>query len=73
MSASHSSHRGTTTPRHTRANQGVDNTARLEVLAQLLEDAIPSLKSKDERRFYREVVRSYRAAAQREVRTRRSS
>jgi hypothetical protein len=72
MYSSPSSHR-VTSRLHTPAKQSVDKAARLEALAQLVEDGIPNLKSKDERRFYREVARSYRVAAQREVQARRSS
>lgn len=36
----------------------------LESMAKLIEDLIPKLQKEEERQFYREVVRSYRAAAQ---------
>ena len=37
--------------------------ADLESIALLVEDWIANLKNEDEKQFYREVVRSYRAAA----------
>lgn len=48
MYSSPFSHR-VTSRLHTPAQQSVDKGARLEALAQLVEDGIPNLKSKDER------------------------
>ena len=44
----------------------------LEAIAQLVEDAIPNFRKEEDRQFYREVVRSYRAAARDVLRNARS-
>jgi len=72
MFSSRSSHR-VTSRRPSAAKKSADKAAHLEEFAQLVEDGIPNLKSKDEKWFYREVARSYRVAEQREVQTRPSS
>ena len=42
----------------------------LESIAQLVEDLMPNFKHEEERRFYRELAKSYRAAAHDILRTR---
>ena len=49
-------------PRHT-TPESAKKAADFESLAQLVEDLIPNFKKEEERRFYLEVVQSYRAAA----------
>jgi Flp pilus assembly pilin Flp len=51
------------TPRHPTAEPSAKKAEELESMARLVEGLIPNFKKKDERRFYREVVQSYRAAA----------
>jgi hypothetical protein len=51
-------------PRHKTAKPDASKAAELESIAQLVEDLIPNFKKEEERQFYREVVQSYRAAAQ---------
>jgi Flp pilus assembly pilin Flp len=50
-------------PSHNPAKQSTDRAADLESMAQLVEHLIPTFKNQRERRFYREVVRTYRTAA----------
>jgi hypothetical protein len=49
--------------RHTTAEVGARQAEDFESLAQLVEHLIPNFKKKEERQFYSEVVKSYRAAA----------
>jgi len=48
---------------HNPAKQSAHKATDLESMAQLVERLIPKFKNKDERRFYREVVQTYRTAA----------
>jgi Flp pilus assembly pilin Flp len=50
-------------PTHNPAKHSTDRAADLESMAQLVEHLIPKFKNQRERRFYREVVRTYRTAA----------
>ena len=50
-------------PRHTTANVSAKKAAQFQSLAQLIEDLIPNFKKEEEKQFYREVVKSYRAVA----------
>jgi Flp pilus assembly pilin Flp len=50
--------------RHTTAEISTRKAEDFESLAQLVEDSMPNFKKEEERQFYREVVQSYRAAAQ---------
>ena len=50
-------------PRHTSADISAKKAQDYESVAQLVEDLIPHFRKQEERRFYREVVQSYRAAA----------
>ena len=52
------------TLRHKTAELSAQKAADFESIAQLLEDLIPNFKKEEERLFYREVVQSYRTAAQ---------
>ena len=49
---------------------GIPNmkAAQFESLAKLVEDLIPTFKSAQERQFYKDVVRTYRAAARDAIR-----
>jgi Flp pilus assembly pilin Flp len=50
-------------PRHTTANVSAKKAGEFQSLAQLIEDLIPNFKKEEEKQFYREVVKSYRAVA----------
>ena len=50
-------------PRHTSANVSAKKAEDFQSLAQLIEDLIPNFKKEEERKFYREVVQTYRNAA----------
>jgi len=50
-------------PRHTTAGSKAKKAAEFESIARLVEGLIPNFKDEVERRFYREVVESYRSAA----------
>ena len=49
-------------PLHT-TPESAKKAANFESLARVVEDLIPNFKKEEERRFYHEVVQSYRAAA----------
>jgi len=51
-------------PRQTSAQIKTRKAEEFQSLAQLVEDLIPNFKKEEERLFYREVVQSYRTAAQ---------
>jgi hypothetical protein len=53
-----------TAPRPPIKESDAKKAADLESMAQLIEDLIPKFKKDEEKQFYREVVESYRAAAQ---------
>ena len=50
-------------PRHTTAKISAKKARDYESVAQLVEDLIPHFRKQEERQFYQEVVKSYRAAA----------
>jgi len=49
--------------RHTTAEVSARQAEDFGPMADLVEDSIPNFKKEEERRFYREVVQSYRQAA----------
>jgi Flp pilus assembly pilin Flp len=49
--------------RHTTAEITARKAKDFESVAKLVEDLIPHFRKQEERRFYREVVQSYRTAA----------
>ncbi len=51
------------TLRHKPTVKDTKSAAELESTAKLVEGSIPNFKTPQERRFYHQVVRSYRAAA----------
>ena len=53
----------TSVPRQTNAEPSAKKAADLESMAQLIEHSLPNFKKKEDRKFYRDVVESYRSAA----------
>lgn len=55
-------------PQATISQTRVKKAIEFQSLAQLVEDLIPNFRKEEDRQFYREVVQTYRAAAQRSLR-----
>ena len=54
--------------RHTTSEARVRKAKEFQAVVQLLEDLVPNFNNEEERKFYRGVVQSYRAAAKRILR-----